>query len=274
MPFVLASTDDPTSSLAVTAVASPTWRTRPRAASAEPWAVPIVTLVLWTGCLAIGVIGALLPYPPERPPRAEPPAVTATLLEVEFTDAALPSVDSALPSAPEIASPPALPEMSRIPPTPALVPVAQPSPTIAFELPVTGPTRVVPAEAASVSRAASATKTASTETVSGPAAETMTGGAPGGRGVLPTPLTLGQGEGRQPAPEYPRQAARERQEGVVVVQFTVGEDGRVLQAEAATPCRWPLLNAAAVRTVRDRWRFRAGPTRFYQVPIRFELTKS
>lgn len=99
------------------------------------------------------------------------------------------------------------------------------------------------------------------------------GGGADGRGTQPTLLTLGQGEGRQPAPEYPRQAARQRQQGTVVVQFTVGEDGRVQVAEAVTPSPWPLLNAAAVRTVRERWRFRAGPARLYQVAIRFELTQ-
>lgn len=86
-------------------------------------------------------------------------------------------------------------------------------------------------------------------------------------------LTYGQGEGRQPAPEYPRQAVREGQEGTVRVRFTVGESGRVLAAEAIDPCPWPLLNEAALRAIRERWRFRSGAPRAYEVSIRFALAR-
>jgi TonB family protein len=87
------------------------------------------------------------------------------------------------------------------------------------------------------------------------------------------PLTFGQGEGRQPAPEYPRRAMQEGQEGLVGVRFTVGENGRVLTAEPIAPAPWPLLNEAALRAVRERWRFRPGPPRSYEVAIRFELKR-
>jgi TonB family protein len=87
------------------------------------------------------------------------------------------------------------------------------------------------------------------------------------------PLVFGEGEGRQPAPEYPRQSVREGQEGVVVVRLSVDESGRVQFAEAVSPSPWALLNESAVHTVRDRWRFRAGPPRLYDVAIRFELTR-
>jgi TonB family protein len=66
---------------------------------------------------------------------------------------------------------------------------------------------------------------------------------------------------------------REGQEGTVTVRFSVGESGRVLTAEALKPSPWPLLDNAAVRVVRERWRFRAGEVRLYEVAIRFELTK-
>jgi protein TonB len=89
----------------------------------------------------------------------------------------------------------------------------------------------------------------------------------------PQQLTYGQGEGRQPAPEYPYRARREGQEGVVKVRFSVGDDGRVLSAEAASPSPWPILNESAVRVVRERWRFRAGPLRNYEVAIRFQLSR-
>jgi protein TonB len=88
---------------------------------------------------------------------------------------------------------------------------------------------------------------------------------------LPQHLTFGQGEGAQPAPEYPREAVLARQQGTIVIRFTVGEDGRVQTAQAISPCPFPLLNQAAVRAVRETWRFRAGPTRSYEVSIQFQL---
>ena len=89
----------------------------------------------------------------------------------------------------------------------------------------------------------------------------------------PQQLTFGQGDGRQPAPEYPVRARREGQEGTVKVRFLVGEDGRVLTAEAAAQSPWPMLNDSALRVVRERWRFRAGTLRNYEVAIRFQLTR-
>jgi protein TonB len=86
-------------------------------------------------------------------------------------------------------------------------------------------------------------------------------------------LSFGEGEGKQPAPEYPRQAVLEGQEGVVVVRLSVHASGRVVSASAVVPSPWPLLNQAAVRVVRDRWRFTKGTSRLYDVAIRFQLTR-
>jgi protein TonB len=135
-----------------------------------------------------------------------------------------------------------------------MVAVAEPTSAVAFALPVEGPTRVV--------EAAQAVPVLRQEPAAPPA-------------VSPPvqAITYGQGEGRQPAPDYPRRAIREGQEGLVRIRFSVGEDGRVLGAEVASPSPWPLLNDAALRVVRNRWRFREGPPRLYEVAIRFELTK-
>jgi protein TonB len=86
-------------------------------------------------------------------------------------------------------------------------------------------------------------------------------------------LTFGEGEGKQPAPDYPRQAMRLGQEGTVLVRLAVDAGGRVVDAQTAIPSPWPLLNQAALRAVRERWRFREGPKRSYEVVIRFELAK-
>jgi protein TonB len=102
-------------------------------------------------------------------------------------------------------------------------------------------------------------------------------GPPAPRTAAATPpatrLTFGEGEGRQPPPEYPRQAILARQQGTVGLRFTVGEDGRILSVEVTLPSRWPLLNQAAERAVRDTWRFNPGPRRIYEVPIEFDLNQ-
>lgn len=134
--------------------------------------------------------------------------------------------------------------------------VAAPAPDIAFAVPIAAPARIVPAAEASY------------RTV-----EVKPEPAPAPAPIVAQPLTFGQGEGRQPAPEYPRQALRQGQEGVVTVRMTVGEDGRVLAAEAVSPSPWPLLNQSALRVVRSRWRFLPGTLRAYEVAIRFQLNR-
>jgi TonB family protein len=84
-------------------------------------------------------------------------------------------------------------------------------------------------------------------------------------------LTYGEGEGEQPAPEYPRESVVGRQQGVVVIRFVVDESGRVISADAVAPCAWPLLNQAALRAVTQSWRFVLGPMRSYEVSIQFQL---
>ena len=176
-------------------------------------------------------------------------------LQVELTQDPVPPPDSA-PPPPDPLAPPPPPDALRPPAAPQPIAVALPNPAIAFALPVEGPTRIVEAQRAEYTRPA-------------------TNGAPAPVAAppAPQPLTFGEGEGKQAAPPYPRQAVHQGQEGTVVVRLVVNADGRVQSAEAVTPSPWPLLNESALRTVRERWRFRPGPTRVYEVPIRFELTK-
>ena len=86
-------------------------------------------------------------------------------------------------------------------------------------------------------------------------------------------LTFGVGQGQQPNPDYPREAVLSRQTGTVKVRFTVNADGRVVAAELAAACRWPLLNQAALRAIRERWRFARGDVRSFEVSIEFELNE-
>jgi TonB family protein len=206
--------------------------------------VPVLTLVGWVVCLAIGVLGLILSYGrPHRSTNATE-SVKVQRLVVELSkEPAAPVETERLPGNPGPSTP--LPADAMAPPP---IPVAQPSPAIAFALPVEGPTRVVPLDQATYARPAHVAQS--------PAVQQ---------------LTFGQGEGRQPAPDYPTQAIQQHQEGVVIVRFVVAASGQVSSAEATTPCPWPLLNESAVRAVRQQWRFPAGEMRVYDVAIRFKI---
>jgi protein TonB len=222
----------------------------------ESGLAPMLTLVIWIGCLFIGVAGFALPYLRPQAPVKTPPPVVAELLNVELTSDPLPPANPA-PPLPNLLQPPPVAQPQITPPPPRMMTVAAPSPQIAFAVPIAAPAIVVPV------------KEASYRTVETPVVETPPVAAP----PAPTPLTFGVGEGKQPAPEYPREARRQGQEGTVIVRMTVGDDGRVLAVEAVSSSPWPLLNNSALRCVKSQWRFAPGPARAYDVPIHFRLTK-
>ncbi|MBI5774395.1 MAG: TonB family protein [Verrucomicrobia bacterium] len=209
---------------------------------------PVFTLVLWLTCLTVGAVGFVLPYArPKVICFCEEP-VEAQKLEVELTaeeikPAELPAPDPSLPPTAEALTLPPMPQ-----PSAPVVAVATASPTVAFTVPILNPTRIaLPAKSASYIV---------------PAAT-----------PAPTAISFGRGEGKQPAPKYPRQAVREGQEGIVGVVFSVGVDGRVVAAELKSPSPWELLNREALRVIREEWRFVSGPVRFHEISIVFQLTK-
>ncbi len=215
--------------------------------------IQVTTLVLWFGCLSIGGLGLVWRYPRPAAPVTVPAPLVAEVLHVELTNDPLPPPeDTPAGSVP----PPPLLAMPSAPAAPSLTAVAEPSESVAFALPVEGPTRSAVISDTDHSRPVAASK--AVVPAAGPAVQA---------------LTYGQGEGKQPAPRYPVRARNAGQEGTVVVRFSVGPDGRVLDATAATPSPWPLLNAEAVRTVREFWRFRPGAARLCEVAIHFSLTK-
>jgi TonB family protein len=180
--------------------------------------LPVATLVLWSACVCVGLVGLLWPRRPTRP-AAAPPPIDAMLLKVETI------------------SRPAMAEAKSSPP------VAAPSPAIVFAEPIEAPVHIVESPRIAINRPA----------------------------IIQ--LTFGEGEGRQPAPEYPPEAVIAGQEGTVIVRLTVDESGRVTDAVASSPSSWPLLNNAAVRAVRATWWFRKGPVRSYEVSIQFQLNR-
>jgi len=119
---------------------------------------------------------------------------------------------------------------------------------------------------------------------SGPCVAALTGAShPSGTGSSAGPvqkipslekLTFGLGDGRQPAPHYPRRAAKLGQEGAVSIILCVDCSGLVTEAQLSQPCPWPLLNRAALCAIKERWRFCAGSERRYEVTINFQLHKA
>lgn len=215
----------------------------------------LLSTVLWTTLLSVGLLGFWVApaVSPMAPPA--PPPLQVEILEVELADETFPPAAVEVPEQLNpVEQPPAL-EPVPLPAVPALVEVAAPEAVVAFPLPVTGPVRIVETAQASFARPVEAE-------LELPVAVNP---------VAIQTLVYGQGEGRQPKPEYPRKAERERQEGTVTVRFTVGSNGRVLEAALSSPSPWPLLNDSALRVIRDRWRFSDGGIRVYEVVIRFVL---
>ncbi|HEY9509368.1 MAG TPA: TonB family protein [Verrucomicrobiae bacterium] len=218
-----------------------------RARSSGNRSLQVFTFVLWMGCLTIGGLGFALPYlrPMPKPPEPEP--VQAEFLKVELSNDPLPDI---APAPAQVMQPTLAPTIVQ-PSTVQPLLVAEPSPAIAFALPVAVPAQIVPAAQAAHSRS----ENADAQTALPPAQT----------------LTFGRGEGKQPAPDYPFIAQRQGQQGSVKVRLSVGQDGRVITAEALEPCRWPLLNESAIHTILRRWRFSAGSPRLFDIIIRFQL---
>jgi len=242
--------------------------------------MPVTTLVIWLGCLLVGTGGMVLHYP-RTSPALLPETTRVQLMKVAMATDPPPETPAALPLArPQPArdpaaqpQPPTMQQMPSVPESPELTPVAAPNRAITMAIPVDGPVRIVDArEAFPISTPRQSTPSTMSSTSHAPAGPQPTGHS---QGVDPAvqQITFGAGEGQQPTPEYPLQAALARQQGTVVVRFTVGTEGQVLDAEAIKPCHTSLLNQAAVRAVRDTWRFVSGPMRCYEVSIEFKLTQ-
>jgi protein TonB len=223
-----------------------------RAPSESVSFVSLVTLVLWCGLIAAGALGFVLAPAPPMVTSPAPPPVQAEWLNVELTSDPVVIPET---SAPPPSEPPPMPELLTEPPVATLTAVAAPDALVSFALPVEGPVRIVETARASFAK---------------PAAD-----APPVVAARPVvqALTFGEGDGRQKAPEYPRLARRERQEGAPRVRFTVGQNGRVLEAALSSPSPWPLLNEAALKVIREHWQFRPGAVRAYEVTIRFEMNR-
>ena len=199
-----------------------------------------LTMCLWLTCLGAGVAGYCIPAARPQARAADVP-VQAQFIKVTLGRAPRPAPRAGAVVAKQ--TPPPLPALMTSIPAPAAFvdPLPAPAPVAA---PVTAPVT------------ASVVNAKSEPAVAQPAV---------------TQLVYGQGEGAQPAPEYPREAALAGEEGTVVVIFTVDENGNVQTAEAVNPCQWPILNEAALRSIRQTWNFGAGPPRRFEIAITYRL---
>lgn len=230
---------------------------------AEPSLLGIWTLVVWLLCCGVGMLGWVMKYERPRPPAAPIEAVVVRPLTVELASTpSVPEHPAPAPVLPATVHPPPAPEPVTLPSVPRLIPVDAPGPAFLFPTPARLDLPARPPSPPEIAGQGAVTTKAGSSAPS-----------PESSGVAATPETLvfGQGPGKQPAPDYPRQAVRQGQEGKVLVRLSVNPQGSVDSAYAVTPSAWPLLNQAAVRTVRERWRFPAGPPRLYEVLIRFQL---
>jgi TonB family protein len=201
------------------------------AEKSETGLLPVGTFVAWISCVAVGAIGLCWPQLPA--PVAPPKPIEAELMTIEAANSH-PVLQESQPAAK-----PAAQDVSAPPDAPTVV---APSPAIAFAQPVNAPpTRI---------RAAPTVVTTQQAVIQ---------------------ITYGEGEGDQPPPDYPIEAQIAGEEGTVDVSLTVNEDGQVIDAVAVGPCRWPILNSAAVRSLRSTWRFRRGRQRVYRVSIVYQL---
>lgn len=162
---------------------------------------------------------------------------------------------------PAFSEPPELPAMAETEPLPAIPKLR-------------APTRVVRDSApARPSTSASGGETASTNAQPPPRPDVsrVTGQprASSGQG-REAAMASRLAAGRMPGPQYPMEARRRGQSGTVVVEFTIGDSGRVISARLKQPSRWPTLNREALRAVRG-WKFPAGDVMTLERPIIFQL---
>jgi protein TonB len=185
----------------------------------------------------------------EAPPEPEPAAASPTPAEPAPTPEPLPTPDMSTP--PPEATPE--PEMT---PEPETIPESTPAPP--------RPKPVIRREEQTHS------KPKTPHSAAGSAA-TLAGAATGQVSSRPGYLS-------NPRPDYPEEAQRQHQEGVVLLNVEVGADGRASEVTVRQSSGFPLLDEAALEAVR-RWRFepaRSGGlpvSSEAHVPVRFILSR-
>ena len=222
------------------------------------------TLALWLGVAAVGAAG--FPLHPATRPALRDDRIGNSIWVTDVGPMGGGTESSANLS--ESASDPALDEID---PTPIPVPPEMPVSAETEPLPEIPSFPSKPAAASGRNTQRSATSSARTGGSTGqsrsPSGTASRGGGGSGGGMSASSRLAA---GRMTAPVYPPFSRRNNQSGTVVVEFTIGANGRVVAAHAKKPCPYPLLNNAAVNAVRT-WRFPPGTVMTLQRPIVFQL---
>ena len=104
-----------------------------------------------------------------------------------------------------------------------------------------------------------------------PPAQPMRGVAPLNPAKVETIGATGGG-GCRPAPSYPAESLRAREQGTVVLLIEVDPTGKVVAVTVRESSGYRRLDAAAVATVKQSWYFeRANGKRMFESPIIFRL---
>jgi protein TonB len=69
--------------------------------------------------------------------------------------------------------------------------------------------------------------------------------------------------GSYPAPPYPGIAQRNGYQGVILLEIAVDVSGAVASVKVNKSSGFPILDEAAIKTVKERWRFPPGSARLY-----------
>src|SRR6266436_2388891 len=122
------------------------------------------------------------------------------------------------------------------------------SPSVAFAVPIQGAVAIAPARYASA--------------------------PPANLAAPPRPTKFdpnaAQG-GIYPDPPYPGIAVRNNYQGSVTVELAVDASGAVVSAKVAKSSGFPVLDEAAIKTVKERWHFPPGPPRLHTWDCKFQL---
>src|SRR5271163_3524601 len=202
-----------------------------------PTMTQLATFSIWLLCAAVGMVGAFVPTIADRPAFSAPKELTIDV----STD--VPSV----PNTPDIVATPRAPADRQPSLPPAAPAMAAPSPEIAFAIPAPGAVRPVPVVATPIAPPRTPAPTSAIHH-----------------------LVLGQGEAQYIKLDYPEEAQLNGEEGSVGVQFTQDDAGHVTDAHLPRPSRWPLLNNAALKAVRQT-AFPPGQPGTYDIPFEFKL---
>lgn len=97
---------------------------------------------------------------------------------------------------------------------------------------------------------------------------------PPGNYVAPRPTKFNPNAtdgGSYPPPDYPSFALRNRYQGTVTIELTVDASGAVTSLKVQKTSGFTILDDAALKVVKNRWRFPPGGPRYYYWPCTFQI---